>query len=234
MRTIVLLQTTAWSAAAARVTELGAGAREGVGAASIALAIVVLGWTVATLGSALVRVVLRASRFDDGVRRVLGANIVGRHEPAVVVAWLVQGLVLLAAVVLALEVLGFRLSASVAARLTEVVPRIVTSAVLFSVGSLIALLTGAITRRFLEKADVRLARLHGQVVGVVLTGFSALLALEQLGFAAQFVMGIGVAAIATAGLGLALAFGLGCRDLARDFVVEYVRSLDDSGPRPSE
>jgi hypothetical protein len=34
-------------------------------------------------------------------------------------------------------------------------------------------------------------------------------------------------------LGLALAFGLGCRDLARDFVVEYLRSLDrDEPPRP--
>jgi len=29
------------------------------------------------------------------------------------------------------------------------------------------------------------------------------------------------------GLALALAFGLGCRELARDFLIEYLRTLDD-------
>ena len=61
---------------------------------------------------------------------------------------------------------------------------------------------------------------------------SILVALDQLGFAAQFVMALGVVAVATAGLGLALAFGLGCRELARDFLVEYLRALEDSEPRP--
>ena len=54
----------------------------------------------------------------------------------------------------------------------------------------------------------------------------------MVGFAAQFVMALGVVAVATAGLGLALAFGLGCRELARDFLVEYLRALEDSEPRP--
>ena len=81
---------------------------------------------------------------------------------------------------------------------------------------------------------MRSARLLGQVTTAILTGFAALLALEQLGFAAQFVMAVGVIAAAAAGLGLALAFGLGCRDLARDFVVEYLRSLDDGSPKRPE
>ena len=130
---------------------------------------------------------------------------------------------------LALDTLGFDLAASVAERLADVVPRIVTSAVLFAVGVLLAMLFGSITRRFLEAADLRAAQPLGQVVTAVLVGFAALLALEQLGFAAQFVMAVGEVAVAAAGLGLALAFGLGCRDLARDFVVEYLRSLDDEG-----
>jgi len=55
-------------------------------------------------------------------------------------------------------------------------------------------------------------------------------ALEQLGLAAQFIMALSVTAMAVAGLAAALAFGLGCRDLARDFVVEYLRSLEDETP----
>jgi len=168
------------------------------------------------------------------MRRLLGSRAVARHEPVAVGTWAAYWLVVAAAALLALEALGFRLASSVAQRLGEVLPRIVTSAVLFAVGAFIALLAGAITRRFLESGDIRAARFQGQLVTTVLTGFAALLALEQLGLAAQFVMALGVVAVAAAGLGLALAFGLGCRDLARDFLVEYLRSLDDDTPkRPS-
>jgi len=41
---------------------------------------------------------------------------------------------------------------------------------------------------------------------------SRALALEQLGFATQFVMGIGITVVAAAGCAR-LAFGLGCREL---------------------
>jgi hypothetical protein len=71
-------------------------------------------------------------------------------------------------------------------------------------------------------------------VTVLFSLFSALLALDQLGFAAQFVTTVGEVAGGAVGLGMALSFGLGCRDLARDFVVEYLRSLEHERPtRPS-
>jgi hypothetical protein len=165
---------------------------------------------------------------------MVGIGTSARHEPAAVVAWALYWAVIVASALLALEVLGFNLAGAVAGRLSEVVPRIVTSAVLFAVGSLVAMLAGALTRRFLATADIRTARFQGQLVTAVLTGFAALVALEQLGLAAQFVMALGVVSVAAAGLALALAFGLGCRDLARDFIVEYLRSFDDEKPKRPE
>jgi hypothetical protein len=155
------------------------------------------------------------------------------HEPtrlvAVAIYWIIFGF----AILLAFETLGVSLLTSVGQRLGSVVPLIVAAAVLFAVGTIVAIMIGGLTHRFLESAELRTARLWGQVVAGVLTGFAALLALEQLGFAAQFVMILGGIGAACVGLGLALAFGLGCRDLARDFVVEYLRSLDrDEPPRP--
>ncbi len=44
-------------------------------------------------------------------------------------------------------------------------------------------------------------------------------------------MVLGGLAAAAVALALGLAFGLGCRDLARDFVIEYLRSLDEPGPK---
>lgn len=226
-----ILQADAWSNLLARLGGLGSAAAQYGLNIAFALAVMVAGWAVAALVSRLLRALLRALRFDDGVRRLSAPRPAARHEPAALAAWAVYWLLMAGAALLAFDMLGFSLATSVAQRLGEVVPRIVTSAVLFAIGGLIALVAGKLTQRFLESADIRAAKLQGRVVTAILTGFAALLALEQLGFAAQFVMAIGIVVVASAGLGLALAFGLGCRELARDFLVEYLRSLDEEGPK---
>jgi hypothetical protein len=228
---LILIQAEPWTSLVNRLTDLANGAGQSALYVAVAGIVLLLGWAVAALLSRLVRVALRLLRFDAGVRRVLGTRATLRHDPIGVAAWAVYWAVMAGAVLLALETLGFSLGASVAERLSDVVPRIVTAALLFAIGSLLAGVVGGVTRRFLNSAGVRSAKLQGQIVTAVLTGFAALLALEQLGFAAQFIMALGVVAVATAGLGLALAFGLGCRDLARDFLVEYLRSLEDEGPK---
>jgi len=220
-----------WSELLPRLLTLGQSSRQVALMLLVALLVLFVGWILATLLSQLLRATLRLVRFDNGVRRVFGGAAGARHQPSGVAAWIVYWIVMSIVALLSLEVLGFNLAAPVAARLTEVIPRIVTAGVLFAAGSLIAVLIGNIARRFLESAEIRAARLQGQVVTAILTAFSALLALEQLGFAAQFVMAIGVVAVAAAGAGLALAFGMGCRELARDFLVEYLRSIDDDSPR---
>lgn len=227
----MVLTAGTWSQMLARLEALGRGAGEGALNAAIALLVLFAGWLAATVVAAVLRWTLRLLRFDDAMRGLFGERAVHRHEPVAIAAWAAFWLVMAAAAIVAFEVLGFALASSVGARLAEVVPRIVASAVLFAVGALVALVSGAGTQRILESAGIRAARFQGQLVTAVLTGFAALVALEQLGFAAQFVMAVGIAAVAAAGLALALSFGLGCRDLARDFLVEYLRSLDDETPR---
>jgi hypothetical protein len=223
--------TDPWSDLWPRLADLIQWAAHGGLDLLVALVVLLVGWLIATLLSRLVGTVLRLLRVDQGVRGVFGERATGGHEPARVGAWATYWILMLGAVLLAFEILGFHLAGSVAERLAEVVPRIVTSAVLFAVGSLVALLVGVVVRRFLESAEVRVAKLQGQIVMAVLTGFAALVALEQLGFAAQFVMAVGIVAVAVVGIGVALAFGLGCRELARDFVVEYLRSLEHETPK---
>jgi len=231
MQNPIVLQAQPWTDLSTRLGSLGESASQAAVAAAVALVVLVVGWALATLLATLVRGALRALRFDEGMQRVLGPRSSARHRPSEISGWAVYWLTMTCAVLLAFEMLGYGLAASVASRLGDVMPRIVTSALLFAAGVLVALLVGGVTRRFLESAEIRAAKFQGQVVTAVLTGFAALLALEQLGFAAQFVMALGIIAVAAAGLGLALAFGLGCRELARDFLVEYLRSLDDEGPK---
>ena len=234
MRILVMLLVEPWQGILDRLDMLARSWGSGAILFVLAVLVMLVGWGIVAAISRLVRALLRSVRFNEAVGRVVGPGAAARHEPAAVAAWAVYWVGMAGVALLALETLGLSLGIQVEERLSEVVPRIATSAVLFAVGSVIAMMVGGVTRRFLQTADIRTARLQGQVVSAVLTGFAALLALEQLGFAATFVMALGIVAASTAGLGLALAFGLGCRDLARDFIVEYLRSLDDERSRRPE
>jgi hypothetical protein len=197
----------------------------------VAVAVVLVGWVLATLASKLAQWLLRAARFNEAVRGLLGpAGATTRLEPAAAVSWVVHWTILLLAVVVAADVLGFDLSRSVGDRLRDVLPRVVAATIVLAVGWLVAMLVGAVLRALLAGAGVRGSRIRAQIVAAILVGFAMLLALEQLGLAAQFIIAIGLTAVAALGLAVGLAFGLGCRDLARDLIVEYLRASEDEAP----
>ncbi|MEQ1832376.1 MAG: hypothetical protein ABL977_04910 [Candidatus Eisenbacteria bacterium] len=230
MTIAILLQPPPWAGATARLDELLVIVRPWGLALLMATGVTLLGWLLAALLGRLARRLLEAMKFDEALPRLLGRHGPSRPRPSELAGWGVHWVLFGLTLLTALELLGVHLATSVVAQLADIVPRVITAAVLFAVGSLVAMLLGATVHRFLDSANVRAARLQGQVVTIVLTGFAGLLALGQLGFAAQFVMSLGIVAAASAGLALALAFGLGCRELARDFLVEYLRALDDPGP----
>src|SRR5262245_61271915 len=224
MATMPILESQAWDNLVSRVGTLFSSTETGLANVALAFLVALVGWAVATAVGALTRVILRALRFNDGVRSLTGGGTF-QHEPAAMAAWAVYWLILVAALILALDTMGFTIGTAVTDRLADVLPRIFVS------GLLLARLMGSVIRRFFESAGIGGGRLRGQVVTAVLTGFAVLVALEQLGFAAQFVMAVGLVALGAVGIALGLAFGLGCRDLARDFIVEYLRSLEQTGPR---
>jgi hypothetical protein len=227
---MIILQSRAWDDLLARLDGLFSGATEGFFAFLLALLVGLIGWLVAAIVATVVRLLLRALRFNEGVRGLAGGGTSGQ-EPAALAAWAVYWALIAVALILALDTMGLHLGAAVTDRLGEVLPRIVAAGFLLAIGVLVAMLLGALTRRFFDTAGMRGGRLRGQAVTVVLTGFAVLVALEQLGLAAQFVMAIGLIALAAVGLALGLAFGLGCRELARDFVIEYLRSMEEQGPQ---
>jgi len=227
-----ILQASLWEHATATGERTLEFARRAGVIVLVAAALILGAWLAAAIAAAASRALLRLVRFDEGVQRLLGEPGTFRLQPSRAVTAAVRGSVWLLVALFGSELLGLTLASSVGARLEEVVPRIITSALLLGMGAVLALTLGAMLRHLLDRAGVRAARFQGQVVTLTLMVFSILLALDQLGFAAQFVMALGVIAAGAAGLGLALAFGLGCRELARDFLVEYLRALEDSEPRP--
>lgn len=228
MHAAVLLQSATFETVLHRARTLISSAAQSGLEFLLALLVVAVGWLIARLLSRLVLLILRAARFNAGMRQLMGAGGTAlRYEPAAIGAWAVHWIVVALAVMLAADALGLDLSASVGERLREVLPRVIAATIELIGGIALAVGLGAVTQRVFEGAGFRRGRLRGQIVTFVLSAFTVLVALEQLGLAAQFIMALTITTIAVVGLAAAMAFGLGCRELARDFVVEYLRSLED-------
>jgi hypothetical protein len=226
--TLFILQTTSpFSSLLVRLQSIVGYAREGALIVGAAVLVLLVGWFLALLLGMVVRAILRLTGFNHAARPLFVEGPLEAHEPAIIASEVVRWLTFIAAAVLAIDLLGYNLSGALAARLQEVTPRVLAAALILVGGSFAAILLGALTRRFFSSAGLRGARLRGQIVTSIFTFFAFVVALEQLGFAAQFVLALGLIVAGAAGLALALAVGLGCRDLARDFVVEYLRDLED-------
>jgi hypothetical protein len=224
----VVLQTAAFSALLERWKLMLTGAGEALLNLLVAIVVGLVAWGLARLASSITLRLLRALHFNDAVRRLMTDTArPPRFEPAALASWGVYWTLLLLGVMAMADVLGFDLTPAVGARLRETLPSVLSATIELIVGITLAMLLGAITRRLFESAGFRGSHLRGQIVTIVVSAFAVLLALEQLGLAAQFIMALGITAVAAAGIAVALAFGLGCRELARDFIVEYLRSLDD-------
>jgi hypothetical protein len=195
-------------------------------------AIAFLGWLLAALLSRAAQFVLARTGVDASAQALAAPGEPRRPElyPSRIVGFALFWTVFLSAVIVALRVVGLDLAPSIAARMQDVVPRVLTSAVVLILGIPLAIAASRILNALLAPSGLRPNRIRSQAVTALLIGFVVLIALEQLGLAAQLVIAIGITVVAAAGLALALAFGLGCRDLARDLIIEYLRASEEGSP----
>lgn len=194
----------------------------------IAVVVAFLGWLVALALSRGIQGLLFLVGIDAPLAKLQTPNRTRSViYPSRIAGYLVFWSTFLAGSIVALRVLGLDLIPSVTARLQDVVPRALTCAMVLIAGIPMAIGAARLFNSLVPVPAMGTGRLRYQITASVLIGFVVLLALEQLGLAAQLVLAIAVAAVGAAGLALALAFGLGCRDLARDLIVEYLRASEN-------
>ncbi|MBI5837505.1 MAG: hypothetical protein HZB25_09695 [Candidatus Eisenbacteria bacterium] len=240
MGILAIVAAPAGSAAAAagaggRMDWLIAGLRDSSLNVLLAFAILLTGWLVAHGVSVLVQTGLGALRFNHALRQLLrGRAMVGNGEAAATAAWLAFWGVLALTWLVALDLVGIHARAAVSGRLADLLPRAVVAALVSLVGMFAAVVAGAMTRSALRGFGWRRPALAGRVAFAVVLSVALLLAVEQLGVAAQLVVGAGLILVAGAALAVALAFGLGCRDMARDVLIEFLRLREEGPAMPRE
>jgi len=193
-----------------------------------ALLILLVGWLVARLLQQVLVKALKALRVDDLSRQTGLADILHKgavpHTFSELTGIFVYWLVLLAALVSAVNTLGLTAAAELLDRVLLYVPNVLAGVIILILGSFFASLVGSLVQTVSANAGIHQGRLLGQVARVALIVFAVEVALEKfIGTTTLHTqLNIVIAAVA---FGASLAFGLGCKDLAGRWVADVVEKL---------
>jgi hypothetical protein len=192
-----------------------------------ALTLVLLGWAVATLARRLTARVLAAGDLDArcarwGLSATLARTGV-RRSPSELVARVVFWILLVVALLMAVEALEVPATTGLAAAAVRFLPNLVVAALVLLVGWLLAQFLAQAVLIFVVNAQLAGGALAAAAVRWLVLVFAGGVALTQLDIAREMVLIVFGIAFGGTVLALALAFGLGGRDLAREALESWLR-----------
>ena len=191
------------------------------------LALVLLGLLVGWLAKEVVYRVLRTLRFD----RLCGRLGVGQeiermgfvHSCSYLAGQVVQGIVILTALLAGLNALGTPLTRNLVERFFLYLPHFLAALVILVVGTLVSRFLGRSVLIAAVNAGMPAARLLAGLTRFFIVVLTVVAALDELGISRTTIIvtfAILFGGVVTAG---AIAFGLGGRDLARELLQSQFR-----------
>ncbi|MBI4227248.1 MAG: hypothetical protein HY600_03115 [Candidatus Omnitrophica bacterium] len=190
-----------------------------------ALLILLIGWVVARILQEVLVRALKTVRVDDLAERAgLGAILrkgAVSYTFAELLGVFVYWLILLGALVAAVNTLGLTATAELLDRVLLYIPNVVAGVIILTLGGFFAAMLGSLVQTVAANAGVKQSRGLGSVTKVVLMVFAIEVALEKFIGMTTLHMQLNIL-IAAVAAGAALAFGLGCKDLAGRFASDIV------------
>ncbi len=187
--------------------------------------ILLIGWLVAKVVTAIVKKILERINFDDVIDRTgIGEGLkkaeikqTGTELVGILVFWTI----LLNFLLLSLESLGFAAALDPVRTLIAWLPRLLIALITLIVGILIAQFLGRAAQAAMASMGVEFHEQIGSGVNILLIFMVIIVVLEQLGIDATIMSDIFVNVLTLIVAGIALAFALGGRDLARNILAGY-------------
>jgi len=198
-------------------------------------AILLVGFGVARTVEFLAGRALRGVGIDRAASRLELAGFLERADVGLaaseLVARAVFWIVMLTALVSAVEVLGLTAVTATIDRLIAYIPSLIGASLILLLGLLAARFAAAFARSAAVAADLGSASRVGSFVQWVTTGLAATLALEQLGVATQVLVLPLTAVLGAVTLSAGLAFALGARPIVTHILAGHFlrRTLPDRG-----
>jgi mechanosensitive ion channel-like protein len=199
-----------------------------------ALLIIIIGWVIAGLLARVTTALLRrvgADRlFAEHSGEVYG-NRTRDIKPSVVGGELVKWLVRLVFLVAAANVLGLTQVSELLNDVLLWIPNLIVAAIILLVAPLLArFVRGAIEVGAGEMGFTN-APLLGRIAEIAIVAFAVVIAINQIGIAANLVNTLFIGLVAALALAFGLAFGLGGRDVAAQLTQQWYEQSQDAAAR---
>ena len=199
-----------------------------------ALLILIIGWIIASVLGRLTTEVLRRARVDrlyaEHARDVYGDRA-GSLQPSVVAGEVVKWLVRLVFLVAAANVLGLTQVSELLNDVLLWIPNLIVAAIILLVAPILARFVRGAIQVGAGELGFTNAPFLGRVAEIAIIAFAVIIAINQLGIAANLVNTLFIGLVAAVSLAFGLAFGLGGRDVAAELTRSWYEQSQNTAAR---
>jgi hypothetical protein len=187
----------------------------------------VLAWVCRYLALALFNVMKLETKLQDlWFFRLWSKGLHGR-KPTDSMASFVFYLILFTAVLITIRLLGVEGGQTILTSLLGVIPRVLSFMLILFLGTLLAMFFSVVAQLALVGSGAQHPSFWGKMIAWGTFGVTVMFSLEPLGLVGRFLTITVLIILGVIGLAAAIAFGLGCKDLAREFVIELLKENEE-------
>ncbi len=193
-------------------------------AALLVLAVgLVAAWLCRYLATALFTLLKLETKFQGlWFFRLWTRGLHGRKPTDAMTAFIFY-LILFMTILVAIRMLGVEGGQAILSSLLGVVPRVLSFMLILFLGTLLAMFFSVVAQLALVGSGAQHPSFWGKVIAWSTFAVTVMFSLEPLGLVGQFLTTAVFIVLGVMGLAVAIAFGLGCKDLAREFVIELLK-----------
>ncbi|HAV43430.1 TPA: hypothetical protein DCX15_05385 [bacterium] len=193
---------------------------------AMALLILIIGWLLAKAVKAIVTKGLKIVRFDiaAGKAGISNALVKGgvKYTPAELIGILVYWLIILVIFGAAVDAIGLEIAAEMFKKLFDYIPCVIAAIFVLVLGMFLAGFVGGVVRTATTNAGVAHSKVVGGIAQYIIIIFAIVIALNQLKIEIDIVNSVIGYLVMGICLAFGLAFGLGCKDIAGEFMKNLI------------
>jgi hypothetical protein len=185
-----------------------------------ALVVLIIGWIIAGIAGRATAAAVRRTGADRIFAEHGGEQIVPSDASGQIVMWLVR----LATLVFAATVLGLAEVSLLVNQIVLWLPNLIVAAIILLVAPVIARFLRSLIEVGAGQAGFTNARILGRIVEIAVVVFAAVIAINQVGVATEFIVTLFTGVVAAFAIAFGLAFGLGGRGVAEKITESWYQS----------
>jgi small-conductance mechanosensitive channel len=192
-----------------------------------ALALLLIGWIIAKVLQWVVAYVLKTLQLDKGCQTIGLTPLLTKGEikkaPSDLLGDLIYWLTIIVAVVATADFLGLRGATKLFKGLLGYLPSVISAAVVLGAAMLLAAIISGLVLLIANNIGLSYSKTLARVINYALIIFGFVVAIGILGISAKLIVASFSVVVGAVGLAVAIAFGLGCKDIAGDFITNLFK-----------